>query len=202
MKTKFKRILIFAACLIGAIGMFLLGVMTERKWAANRFETDGRRQLGEIISGSREQEGNLTIDINELGFHEALQSSRQTRDERTFTFNDNSKPANEKGAVAKGQHGASPQSRSTMHTDMPAMAKKAFFIQLGAFKNNENAGKAISYFNGRGFRAKMIKRNDSINGLHFKVGMGPFDDHGEASAIIKKLKQQNIPHFIVYQSSE
>jgi cell division septation protein DedD len=200
MKSKIKRIFTFAIYLIGAISIFLLGVITERKWTADRMQTEDRLQIEAMIADSVAQAEQPAIDISELGFPEKLRESQQTPDERTLIPNHALEEANQKDRGANSQRETSNQPTRQNNSGISAEANRGLFIQIGAFKSYDNAKKAISSFSNRGFHAKIIKCNDPINGLRFKVRMGPFENHDEASVIITKLKQQNIPHFIVYRS--
>ncbi|BBO83425.1 hypothetical protein DSCO28_39910 [Desulfosarcina ovata subsp. sediminis] len=74
MRLNRRTVLMVGACLVGAGFMFFLGVMTERRWAAERLPTTDGFDLDALIEASDAAAANQTIDIRTLEYPEALRS--------------------------------------------------------------------------------------------------------------------------------
>ena len=63
---------IAVTCLVGAGAMFFLGVMTERRWAAQRTTVAGDSDLARRVAAAVARIGTDVVDVNALDFPEAL----------------------------------------------------------------------------------------------------------------------------------
>lgn len=74
--------------------------------------------------------------------------------------------------------------------------KKKFYIQVGAFKNRENALKLIKQLQDIGY-SPILKREENENEIIYKVQVGVFSDKENTLKESEKLKNQGYPSYII-----
>jgi DedD protein len=78
----------------------------------------------------------------------------------------------------------------------PAMAGRAWTVQLGSFASHDNADKLLRQLRAQGFAA-LVSPSGSGPSLRYRVRIGPMADRGAAAQTVAKLKVLGHPASIV-----
>jgi TolA-binding protein len=83
--------------------------------------------------------------------------------------------------------------------EQPKEAAKNYTIQVGAFREEENARQLVQKLNGLGYDAKMIKKTDAETAVQYKVWVGEYETRADAEEVAINLKEDspNISTFVL-----
>jgi DedD protein len=82
---------------------------------------------------------------------------------------------------------ASPPPTSNVSAGKPAMAGRAWTVQLGSFASHDNAEKMLRQLRAQGFAA-FVSPSGAGPSLRYRVRIGPMADRGAAAQAVAKLK--------------
>jgi DedD protein len=82
---------------------------------------------------------------------------------------------------------ASPPPTSNVSAGKPAIAGRAWTVQLGSFASHDNADKMLRQLRAQGFAA-FVSPSGAGPSLRYRVRIGPMADRGAAAQAVAKLK--------------
>jgi DedD protein len=82
---------------------------------------------------------------------------------------------------------ASPPPTSSVSAGKPAIAGRAWTVQLGSFASHDNADKLLRQLRAQGFAA-FVSPSGAGPSLRYRVRIGPMADRGAAAQAVAKLK--------------
>ena len=182
---KRKKFLVAGACLVGAGGMFLLGVMTERYWAAERMVVADALDIEQRIEAADTAAGEETIDISLIDYPEVLRSDEAPSLDHGLTDDAATHAGN-------APHPAPPPARATV-----SPATRTLFLQIGAFGNRANAERFMAALNTKGFTPWLQTATDSAGSTRYRVRIGPFGSVDAAAPTMQKLEREGISPLVV-----
>jgi cell division protein FtsN len=86
----------------------------------------------------------------------------------------------------------------TKPTASSAMAANGkYAVQVGAFRETENAGDMMLHLAKSGYQGKIIERPDTKRQIWCVVWAGQFEGKGSVSRLVGRLKKQGLSAFVV-----
>jgi cell division septation protein DedD len=190
MKDLRKKCFISVACLIGAAFFFFLGIISERRFAADRLQVSESLELDAIAGQAPPRVADQDIDINALDFPEALRDNENIASDAMFPSN--------------GSDGAPALDRPPNieeHAHMTFERRNDIYLQTGAFTTMERATAWMQSLAEKGFEPFVVPSVETSQGGPYRVRLGPFSSLENASVVIRKLEQHHVAFIIVERRS-
>jgi cell division septation protein DedD len=127
----------------------------------------------------------------ELGFYEALKSSKKTEPFKSFS-QASIKPKKVSKPAAKPKNEKPPQP-AARHVAQ----KGRFTIQVAASKDAKSAETLVNTLRSKGFKAYQIRNEVAGKGVWYRVRVGAYQDQEAAGKVLSKLKAGNYKGMIV-----
>jgi cell division protein FtsN len=203
-------LVIFIAC-----WMFVLGIIVGRGIAPVNLEVGKLEQELADLKAKMFRQEKAALDAQasgrgsespELGFYEALKSSKKTEPFKSLPQAsikpiEAAKPIKkvpEPKPVPKPKPVAKPKSVKPPQPAARKVAEKGrFTIQVAASKDAKSAEKLVNTLRSKGFKAYQIRNEVAGKGIWYRVRVGAYQDQGAAGKVLSKLKAGHYRGMIV-----